>query len=438
MTFSECNHGRVQPRVETEQFRLRGNRIAWAFVPYVAFCQAVQLAFPVPGMRWVTFEFFALILIVGVTAPWWTRRWRELPPTTLITAGAFLTLVAYGLVSLFLHPPPVVRAPGGGVMPRYYEVVPLLSAALTVVAGFGVVLTAERHLRLRILTVAGAAAVAVSYLGWPFQSAYRGYVRLATGQGGAAIIHVMFLLIMSLGLAQFVRGSRPRLGIAIVVGGLGALIATQSRGAFINVAAWVGLIVVGLLISHPRDAKRLWPLGAAALAGLVALPFIPGIDRITDFWDPKRAKNIDNALELWGEQPIGQVFGLGPGSVWPWPAYESGLYPMPEEGYAGFQPSDMGNVLLTPHSTPLQFMVEFGIPGVILGAVMGIALLVGWWRARTTLPRLIVASAVLACLVAFLVDTYLLRNFGISLWWWALIALTATWPFDKRPNTAEV
>lgn len=426
----------VHSSVETEQFRSRGNRIAWAFVPYVAGCQALQLAFPVPGMRWFTFEFFALLLIVCVTAPWWTRRWRELGATALVTAGAFLALVAYGLLSVLFHAPPVVRTPGGGVMPRYYEVVPLLSAAFTVVAGLGIVLAAERRLRLRILTVAGAAAVLVAFLGWPFQSAYRGYIRLATGQGGAAIIHVMFLLIMSLGLAQFVRGSRPRLAVAIVVASLGALVATQSRGAFINIAAWLGLIIAGWLVAHPKDAKRLWPLGVGALVGAIAIWFIPGMRRITDLWDPKRAKNIDNALELWSEHPVGQIFGLGPGQVWPWPAYESGLYPMPEAGYAGFQPTPMGNVLLTPHSTPLQILVEFGLPGMLLGAVMGAALCVGWWKARTTLPRLIVASAVLACLVAFLVDTYLLRNFGISLWWWALMGLTTTWPFDEEREAA--
>lgn len=428
----------MQSRVETQEFRSRGNLVAWAFVPYVAACQAIQLAFPVPGMRWFTFEFFALLLIVCVTSPWWRRRRRELSATALVTVGSFLLLVAYGLISLFLHAPPVVTTPGGGVMPRYYELIPLLSAGFTVVAGIGVVLSAERRLRLRILTAAGAASVAVAFVGWPFQSAHRGYIRLATGQGGAAIIHVMFLLIMSLGLAQFARGSRPRMGIALVVGGLGALIATQSRGAFINIAAWIGLIVVGWLLTHPKDAKRLWPLGAAAAAGLIALPFIPGMNRITDLWDPKRAKNIDNALELWGGRPLDQVFGVGPGSVWPWPAYESGLYPMPKAGYAGYQPTEMGNVLLTPHSTPLQILVEFGIPGVILGAMMGIALVMGWWQARTSLPRLIVASAVVACLVAFLFDTYLLRNFGISLWWWALVALTSAWSVDETEHKQQV
>ena len=426
---------------ETDAFRARGNRIAWAFVPYAAICQAVQLAFPVPvpGLHLVTFEFFALFLIVLVTFPWWSTRWRELGPVPLVVAGSFLAMIAYGLVSLALHDQPVVTTPVGGPVPRFAMVVPLLSAAMAMVAGFGIVLSAERRLRLRILTVAGAAALVVAFAGWPFQSAYRDYIRLATGQGGAAIIHVLFLLIVALGLAQFVRGSRPRLGLAIVVLGLGAVIATQSRGALINIAAWLALIALGWVLTNPRGVRRLWPLGVAIVVAAVGVALIPGADRVFELYDPKRARNLANALELWGQDPGSMAFGLGPGHVWPWPAYESGLYPMPAGGYAGFRPTEMGDVLLTPHSTPLAILVEFGIPGALLGAVMGLALAWGWWRSRTTLPRLVVASAVLACLVAFLVDTYLLRNFGISLWWWALVALTATWPFDDAdaPDAAR-
>ena len=30
-------------------------------------------------------------------------------------------------------------------------------------------------------------------------------------------------------------------------------------------------------------------------------------------------------------------------------------------------------------------------------------------------------------------DTYLLRNFGIAVWWWAAVALGATWPTEENP-----
>lgn len=420
---------------DANRFRLRGNRVAWAFVPYLALCQALQLAFPVPGLHWVTFEFFALVLIVIVTSPWWMARWRDLGKPVLLVAGAFLALVVYGLVTLPFHGPAQITTPDGGPVPMHYLLMPLLDAALATVAGLGIILCAEPRQRLRVLTAAGAASVLVAFVGWPFQSAYRGYIRLATGQGGAAIIHVMFLLIVALGLASYLRGSRKWLSLAVVVAGMGAVLATQSRGALINVAAWVALLLLGRLITNPNDLKRVWPLGAGLALAAVALPLIPGMDRLFSLYDPKRATNLDTALELWSSGPLSVIFGTGSGQVWPWSGYESGLYPMPGGDYAGYRPTEAGNVLLTPHSTPLTFLVEFGLPGVVAAAAMGLGLLAMWWKSRVYLPRLVLASATLACLVAFLVDTYLLRNFGISLWWWACLAVVATCP---KPTPDEL
>ena len=42
-----------------------------------------------------------------------------------------------------------------------------------------------------------------------------------------------------------------------------------------------------------------------------------------------------------------------------------------------------------------------------------------------------------ASLVAFQFDTYLLRNFGIAVWWWAAVALVATWPPEPASTTSE-
>ncbi|SDL11521.1 O-Antigen ligase [Tessaracoccus oleiagri] len=419
--------GRVGRQEESERFRRIGNRIGRSFIPFVALAQALQLAFPVPGARWLTFELIVLGAIALLTSPWWWRRRLELSPTARLTMAAFLALVAYGIVSLLLHPEPVVTAPGGGPVPKIFVLVPLLTAVAAMFAGVGMVLSAERAQRMRILAWGGLAALVVAFLGWPFQSAHRNYVRLATGQGGAAIIHVMFLIIVALGLAQYVRGRRPWLTAGLVFGGLAAVIATQSRGAIVNIGAWLSLIAAGWLIHYPKDSRKLWPVGLALMVGVFSLPFVPGLSRITSFEEPKRAENLLTALNIWSQDPVTMAFGTGPGRVWPWYAYESGLYPMPGGDYTRFAPTPFGDILLTPHSTPLAMLVELGIVGALLGLLMGASLLLGWWRSRTSLARLIVSSATLACLVAFLVDTYLLRNFGISMWWWATIALVSSW-----------
>ena len=411
---------------ETERFRSLGNRVAWLFVPYVALGQAAQAAFPIPGLTAFTFEFFLLLATAILTSPWWVRRWRDLGPTALAVFGAFAVILLYAAISLLVHPPPHIYFHDVDVS-RGFVAMPMGVALFAMLSGAGFILAAERHLRLRVLATAGAASLLVAFVGWPFQSAYRGYARLATGQGGAAIIHVMFLLIATFGLAQFLRGQWPRLGLAVTMLSLVGIAATQSRGAILNVAAWVGLVALGWLITRPRETKRLWPLGAGLLAAVALLPFIPGASRVLELFDQKRATNMQTALNIWNDDPSTMFFGAGPGQVWPWYAYESGQYAMPEGLYYEMAHTPHGELLLTPHSTPLALLVELGIPGALLGLVIGVALLVGWWRSRTSLPRLVVASAVLACLVAFVVDTYLIRNFGISLWWWAAIAVVSTW-----------
>lgn len=411
----------------SERFRVLGNRVAWAFVPFMALGQAIQVALPVPGLSWLSFEVVVFGIIAALTSPWWWRRRHELTPTARTAMVAFLGLLAYAVASLLLHPPPEVISQGGGPVPRIYVAVPLLSALFAMLGGVGFVLAAERHLRLRILSWGALASLVVAYVGWPFQAAYRDYVRLATGQGGAAIIHVLFLLIVAIGLAQFLRGKHRRLALVVVLGGLGAIIATQSRAAVISVGAWVLLLAVGWLVRRPQDARRLWPLGAAVAVAAMVVALLPGLDRMLSFEEPKRAENLQTALAIWTSDAPTVLWGTGPGQLWPWWAYESGLYPMPEGVYWSVVTHPQGDLLLTPHSTPLVILTELGIPGALLALLVAVCLTVGWWRSRTALPRLVVASAALACLAAFLVDTYLLRNFGISMWWWAIVALVSTW-----------
>ncbi len=414
-------------QVANERFRSLGNRVAWGLVPFVGVCQALQLAFPVPGMPWLSFEVVILGIISAGTSPWWWSRRHELTDTARLAVTAFLAMLVYAFVSLLVRGEPLVTSAGGGVVPKRYVAVPLLSALFAMLSGVGFVLAAERHLRLRILAWGGMTALVVAFIGWPFQSAYRDYVRLATGQGGAAIIHVMFLLIVSFGLAQFLRGTRQRLALGSMVAGLGAIIATQSRAAVLSVGAWFALLAVGWLVRKPQDARRLWPLGAALAAAAAVVILLPGLDRMLSFEEPKRFENMATALTIWSSDVQTSLLGTGPGQVWPWWAYESGLYPMPGNAYWSVVTHPEGDLLLTPHSTPLVVLVELGLPGALLGIAMVVALALGWWRSRMTLPRLVVASGILATLVPFVVDTYLLRNFGVSMWWWASVVLVSTW-----------
>ncbi len=410
--------------VESAGFRRTGNWVAWLFVPFVAVAQAVTLVFPVPGARWLTYELLALALLAALTSPWLWRRRFELSRPFRLMLVSFTGYVAYALLSILVRPLPVILYKELEVeVPALYIVVPLATALAAMLAGTGLVLAAESTLRLRILAHGGGAAVLVAFLMWPYHSEDTFSWRLATGQGGAAVIHVMFLLIAALALACYVSGIRRRLFMAVAVGAAVGILATQSRGAIITVALWLLLVLLGRRMQAGGKARRFWPVAIAAVVVGVFAPLLPGMDRVLSLADPQRLTNMEVSLRLWAQNVWTMLFGTGPGSVWPWYYFEGGWpririteRPIPE-----------GVLLDTPHSTPLAVLVETGIVGAGILACVFVALILLAWRVRETYPSLILGAAMLATLVAFLFDTYLLRNFGISMWWWAVAALLGTW-----------
>ena len=93
------------------------------------------------------------------------------------------------------------------------------TAWVAMLAGVGLVLAADRGRRLRVLTVAAATALVSAFAAWPLHAAATRSIRFSTGQGGAAVIHVVLLLIAALGVACLLRvsGRRDRgFGLALV------------------------------------------------------------------------------------------------------------------------------------------------------------------------------------------------------------------------------
>lgn len=296
---------------ETDRFRTLGNRVSWLLVPYVAVAQfatlgtpVVKLVYPAIGITWLTYEAVVLLVLAAVSAPWLVRRRRELGRFAGFAMLAFTALVAYAAASAIVRPDPHVQ-----INEEHWDVAtpflvaPLVTAWVAMLAGVGLVLAADRGRRLRVLTVAAATALVSAFAAWPLHAAATRSIRFSTGQGGAAVIHVVLLLIAALGVACLLRvsGRRDRgFGLALVGAALVGIVATQSRGALITLGVWAVLLLLAL-------------------------------------------------------------------------------------------------------------------------------------GARTPSARWVVAAALLASLVAFLFDTYLLRNFGIAVWWWAAVALVATWPTEENP-----
>ena len=173
----------------------------------------------------------------------------------------------------------------------------------------------------------------------------------------------------------------------------------------------------------------MWPWLALAGAGVAVVVLVPSLRRLVSLSDPLREQNLISALSWWTRDWQTVVFGAGSGQVWPWFAIDSGLVAAPGERMV---PTPAGQVLLSPHSTLLAVVVELGLVGALLAGVMVAAL--GWLAVRTrrdgfTAP---LALALVAGLVAFLFDTYLLKEPGNAFWWWLAAGAVAVCSLPDR------
>jgi O-antigen ligase len=118
---------------------------------------------------------------------------------------------------------------------------------------------------------------------------------------------------------------------------------------------------------------------------------------------------------------------VGSGTLFPWYAVEAKHIPAPGDGRV-IGPD--GAVLSSAHSLYVAVLAELGVVMlVVLLAIVAIlaARAVGVARrhGRTAAP--VTTLALAATTVAWFFDTYLTKNFSLSLWWWvvAFSALSA-------------
>lgn len=440
-----------------DRFSRWGNWLSWLLVPLAAGMQLVWLRRPITvGGVTMTLELPLFGLLALIAAPWAWARIRTMDRCVQVLAGAFAALVAYALATIAWHASPVVETSLFTTVPKTYLVVPLVTALAAMAAGLGLALAADRRRLPVVLTWSAAALLVAGLVAWPRQVPVHRSVRLATALGGSATIHLVFLLVAAVGLGWYLRSREKTAepsravslswpawpGLALTVLGAAGILATGSRGGMLALAAWVVLLVGRSLLTGARGRQgrpgRLWPWLALAGAGVAVVVLVPSLRRLVSLSDPLREQNLISALSWWTRDWQTVVFGAGSGQVWPWFAIDSGLVAAPGERMV---PTPAGQVLLSPHSTLLAVVVELGLVGALLAGVMVAAL--GWLAVRTrrdgfTAP---LALALVAGLVAFLFDTYLLKEPGNAFWWWLAAGAVAVCSLPDRQaassNTAN-
>lgn len=408
-----------------------GNALGWCLVPLAGLMQLVGLRRPVPGLEWPSVELVGFTLILLATLPWSWRRRAEVSRWGWLLTGSFAALIGYGLLTILLNPRPKATTSEIFDVSQLCVVLPLLTALATMGAAVGLVLTAEARLRPTIIATACAVLSVTALISWPRQAVIHRSERLATAMAGSATVHVVLLLVAAFTFGLFLDKWHPR--VSLVLGGLATLglLATESRAGMLALVTWIVLSVVGRALVGRAHVLKLWPLWAVCGILAVALLAFGPFGRMVSFADPKRAENLETALRIWTRSSETVALGTGAGQVWPWYAFDSGAVPIPGDG---IQNTAWGDVLISPHSTVLAVVVELGLVGAVLGVACIIALVGALWSSRKSPSRSLLAAALAASCVAFLFDTYLVKNFGVSLWWW----LFATVVMTRNPSDPEL
>ncbi|VEI03120.1 Lipid A core - O-antigen ligase and related enzymes [Acidipropionibacterium jensenii] len=422
---------RARPGTVTDQATAWQRLLGAGVVLVILAMQFLDSRHGVTGGPWVVsaqLVLCALATVVAVPSAW--RRRSEITPAVWWLVGAFTLIQAWSLVSALVSPASVIRQ---GTIPRVYQVMPVVTGWLTMTAAVTVLVAMGSAVRRWSLAWAGVALLVGTLLDWPVQAVIHRSPRVASGMGGSAVLHVALILSAAV-LADRALGASGRsrywwwTGAAV---GLVLSLLTGSRGALIVAAV---LVLMCLLTWGRRTARRvvLIVIIAAGAALAVAISVVHSLHRLATWRSPLRASTYQVAWQAVTESPGRLLLGVGSGSLFPWYAIEAKLYPAPGDRQVVTQ---YGRVLTSAHSSYVAVGSELGLVMLaVLVALVGML----WQRAVRTIrePGGTVAPvqtlALAAVTVAWLFDSYLVKNFSVSLWWWLVAVSTGLADADSR------
>lgn len=365
---------------------------------------------------------YAALIVVCLPAA--VTRVRQTPRRVWALAGCAALLMVYSLVSAALAPRPTV---GHALVPRVSMLMPAVLSLVTLVAGLVVVLALPRRSAGEVLWWPAALTVGCAFIQWPRSALVHGSSRLATGMGGSAVVHVPLLLATGILVAAFLSGLRRWPSLVLASLGAVAVVLTGSRAGLGCLVLAAALVLLHAFRRH--HARTIWlGVGAAVLVVGLLIAVVPGLRRLLNPADELRFQNLDTAIALWSAGPSHVLLGVGSGRLWPWFVFDAHQFRSP---WRGVILTEWGYALNSAHSAFLQVLVELGLVGLaILIAVLLIPVvtaagrILAGVRGRQVLPDDVALICLVATIPAFFLDTYLLKNYGASLWWWLVAFAT--------------
>ena len=395
---------------------------------------ACQLMLPLFAVAALVLEALCIVRDVrGVPSP---REWSR--SLTIVTCS-FVALLVWAAVSIPFHEHLIYDDSMGVTrdLPLYALVMPLAEATVTLlVAIFACRMIAVGNLEgaLWRLSMLMAIANPIDLVREYVEGNTTGW-RVATRLGGAAICHVLLILALAVAVDAVIRHRHRILSSVAAVSHLACLAASGSRAGTISLALFViGLVFFGRSYRTRSRKQRTVIAMLGLLAAGVAIWLVSTV-RSGSLVDPARARTWALAGRVVVDSPSHFLVGTGYGTIWPWFAVESTF--MPESSH-GMRRTLYGYSLPHAHSLIVQVVGELGVIGLALILVcLGTVIAVCVKGIRGGYPLL--SLGVLATMPAFLMDTYLIKNFPVALFWWiftlALCRLVTTGDVDVEGDS---
>ena len=242
-----------------------------------------------------------------------------------------------------------------------------------------------------------------------------GLTRLAGALGGAAVIHVSILLVLSYFFHKFFHNKKHTIiNLIFVFLNLSFVVLTGSRAGLLSVILFV-LLFLMLRINNKKM------LGVVLFLSVVSVFIVTNfpMDRYSSLEITGRTMNLNVVTDYATQSPQALLLGNGYGTIFQWFAY----------GYGGL-PTLKGNLVQTlfgsalyhAHSTFLEILGEMGLISLIL--FLGIFIIVikdFWITIKDKSLKNTMLLAVICTMPSFALDLYLLANWDVSFVWWLFV-----------------